>query len=119
MTQRRTNEGQSGGSTGQQSAGPARTIDVGVDYSRQLGADDSIRLAVNASRISSPVIFTTFPTFSRATYVRGAADYSRRIGNRLFGGVSVAARKVTRDGPDPRADFSGSLFIRYRLGDLQ
>lgn len=100
-------------------AGPARTIDVGVDYSRQLGPDDSIRLSVNATRFSSPVIFTTFPSFSRSFYVRGAADYSRRIGDRLFGGVNVSARKVTRNGPDPRADFSGSLFIRYRLGDLQ
>jgi len=100
-------------------AGPARTIDVGVDYSRQLGPDDSIRFSVNASRFSSPVIFTTTPVFSRAVYVRGAADYSRRIGNRFSGGVSLAARKVTRNGPDPRADFSGSLFIRYRLGDLQ
>ena len=100
-------------------AGPARTIDVGVDYSRQLGPDDSIRLSVNATRFSSPVIFTTFPSFSRSSYVRGAADYSRRIGDRLFGGVNVSARKVTRNGPDPRADFSGSLFIRYRLGDLQ
>lgn len=100
-------------------AGPARTIDVGVDYSRQLGPDDSVRLSVNASRFSSPVIFTTFPAFSRSIYVRGAADYSRRIGNRLFGGVSLAARKVSRNGPDPGADYSGSLFIRYRLGDLQ
>lgn len=100
-------------------AGPARTIDVGADYSRQLGPDDSIRLAVNASHYSSPVILTTFPTFSKSVYVRGAADYSRRFGDRLFGGVSLAARKVSQDGPDPRADFSGSLYIRYRLGDLQ
>ena len=100
-------------------AGPARTINVGLDYSRQLGRDDTIRLSADASRYSSPVIFTTGPGFSRSTYVRGAADYSRRIGNRLFGGVTLAARKISQNGPDPDADLSGSLFVRYRLGDLR
>ena len=50
---------------------------------------------------------------------RAAADYTRRLGDRWFAGVSVAARKSTEKGPDPKADISGSLFIRYRLGDLQ
>lgn len=100
-------------------AGPARTINVGVDYSRQLGEYDSIQLSANASRYSSPVIFTTGQAFSRSVYLRGAADYSRRIGNRLFAGVNVSARKVSRNGPDPDADFSGSLFVRYRIGDLR
>ena len=100
-------------------AGPARTINVGLDYSRQLGPDDSIQLSVNASRYSSPVIFTTGQAFSRSVYLRGAADYSRRIGNRLFAGVSVSGRRVSRNGPDPDADFSGSLFVRYRIGDLR
>lgn len=100
-------------------AGPARTISVGLDYSRQLGLDDTIRLSANASRYSSPVIFTTGQALSRSIYVRGAADYSRRIGNRLFGGVNLAARKISQNGPDPDADLSGSLFIRYRLGDIR
>jgi hypothetical protein len=32
--------------------------------------------------------------------------------------VNVAARKLTEAGPDPDADFSASLFIRYRFGDV-
>jgi hypothetical protein len=56
---------------------------------------------------------------TRATYVRAVADYSRHIGNRLFGGFELAARKLTQSGPDPDADVSASLFLRYRLGDLQ
>jgi hypothetical protein len=58
-------------------------------------------------------------TFSRSNYYRAAADYTRKIGNRWYGGVNVAARKLTEAGQDPDADFSGSLFIRYRFGDVQ
>lgn len=100
-------------------AGPARTINIAFDYSRQLGRDDSIRLSAAASRYSSPVIFTTGQAFSRSVYLRGAADYSRQVGKRLFAGVNLSARKITRNGPDPDADFSGSLFVRYRIGDLR
>jgi hypothetical protein len=58
-------------------------------------------------------------TFSAATYDRAAASYSRRIATRLFGGVNLAARKLTQNGPDPKTDLNASLFIRYRLGDVQ
>ena len=61
----------------------------------------------------------TGSTFSRSNYYRAAADYTRKIGGRLFAGVNVSARKVTEAGLDPDADFSGSLFIRYRFGDVQ
>ena len=27
--------------------------------------------------------------------------------------------KLTQNGPDPKADLSASLFIRYRFGDVQ
>src|SRR6185369_9152431 len=46
-------------------------------------------------------------------------DYSRQLDGRVFGGVNLAARKISEDGPDPKADVTGSLFIRYRLGDIQ
>jgi hypothetical protein len=101
------------------SAGPARVLSVGVDYSRQLSANDSIQFSLAANRYSNPVVILLGPALTRATYVRAAADYSRHIGNRLFGGVEVAARKLTQSGPDPDADVSASVFLRYRLGDLQ
>lgn len=100
-------------------AGPAKHAGVSVDYSRRLDADQTIRFSLGADRYSRPFSVVEGETFSRSTYVRAAADYSRKIGARLFGGVSLAARKVAERGPDPNADISASLFIRYRLGDLQ
>jgi hypothetical protein len=99
-------------------AGPARNMTVGVDYSRRLDANQTIRFSLDANRYSSPTSFIAAQTFTHASYVRGAADYTRRFGDRLFGGISIAARKLSETGPDPRADISGSVFIRYRLGDL-
>jgi hypothetical protein len=100
-------------------AGPAKTITAGVDYSRRLDADQTIRFSLNGSHYSTPTSVVVGQPFSNSTYLRGAADYTRRLSDRWFGGVDVAARKITRDGPDPKADISGSLFIRYRLGDLR
>jgi hypothetical protein len=58
-------------------------------------------------------------TFSSSSYYRAAAGYTRRISDRWFGGVNLAARKLAQSGPDPQADFNGSLFIRYRFGDVR
>ena len=58
-------------------------------------------------------------TFSSASYYRAAASYTRKFGLRLYGGVNLAARKLTQNGPDPKTDLNASLFIRYRLGDVQ
>jgi hypothetical protein len=101
------------------SAGPARVITAGVDYSRRLTADDTLQFSVSANRYSNPTIFVSGPTFNHATYVRAAADYSRHLGNRLYGGVDLAARKLAQTGRDPDADLSAALFIRYRLGDIR
>jgi hypothetical protein len=100
-------------------AGPARTETIGVDYSRQLDANQTIQIAFNASQFSAPISVITGRTFSRSTYVRAAADYTRRLSDRWFGGVSLSARKVSERGPDPRVDVDGALFIRYRLGDIR
>ena len=101
------------------SAGPARVISVGVDYSRRLTADDTIQFSLSGNRYTNPVILVSSESFTRATYARAAVDYSRKIGQRLFGGVDLAARKISETGPDPRADLSASVFIRYRFGDVQ
>lgn len=101
------------------SAGPARVVSVGVDYSRRLTADDTLQFSLNGDRYSNPVILVTGQSFTRATYARAVVNYSRRIGDRLFGGVNLSARKVAQSGPDPDADVSASVFIRYRFGDVQ
>lgn len=100
-------------------AGPARTVSAGVDYSRRLDADQSIQFSLTGSRYSAPTSLVSSQTFSHSTYVRGAAEYTRRFGGRLFGGANVAARRISQEGPDPKSDVSGSLFIRYRLGDVR
>jgi hypothetical protein len=101
------------------SAGPARVASLGVDYSRKVSADDTIQFSLAAERYSNPIIIVSGQSFTHAAYIRAAADYSRHIGHRLYGGAELAVRKLTETGPDPDADISGSLFIRYRFGDVQ
>lgn len=101
------------------SIGASRSISAGLSYSRRLDANQTLRFTVDANRYSTPTLLVTGPSFSHATYVRAAADYSRRFGGRWYGGATLAARKFTQTGPDPKADVSGSLFIRYRLGDIR
>jgi hypothetical protein len=100
-------------------AGPARSLSAGLDYSQRLDANQSIQLSAGVTRYSTPTSIIVGQSFSSATYYRAAAAYSRRIGGRLFGGVNLAARKLTQNGPDPKTDLNASLFIRYRLGDAQ
>ena len=100
-------------------AGPARSISGGVDYTKRLDADQTISFSLSATHYSTPVSVVTGRTFSSATYYRAAGSYTRRFATRLFGGVNLAARKLTQNGPDPKTDLSASLFIRYRFGDVQ
>lgn len=99
--------------------GPSRSIGLSANYSKQLGADDTFQLSANVNRYSNPTSFVSGQSFVRSTYLRGAASYSRRIGNRLFAGADLAARKILLTGPDPKADLTGTLFVRYRLGDIR
>lgn len=100
-------------------AGAAKTISAGVDYSRQLDADSTIQLSLDGSHFWQPVSAIAGQVFPATTYYRAAAAYTRHFGHRLFGGVNLAARKLSERGPDPKADFNASLFIRYRFGDIQ
>jgi hypothetical protein len=100
-------------------AGPSKVISFEADYSRRLDADSSLSFSASLDHYSSPVSFLTGRNFSSTTYYHAAAEYSRSIGHRLFGGVNLAARKDAVNGPDPKTDFNASLFIRYRFGDVQ
>ena len=100
-------------------AGPAKSQTFGVDYSHRLDEDSTLQFSLSASHYSSPISIVSGRTFSQATYYRGAAAYTRRISDRWFGGVNLAARKLTQAGTDPKADLNGSVFVRYRFGDLQ
>ena len=100
-------------------AGPARSINLGVDYSRRLDVDSTIQFSLSGNHYSSPISVVTGRTFSNANYYRAAAAYTRQIGHRWFGGLNLAARKLTESGPDPKTDASASVFIRYRFGDVR
>jgi hypothetical protein len=100
-------------------AGPARSLSAGIDYSQRLDADQSIQFSLGATHYSTPISVVTGRSFSSASYYRAAMAYSRTFAPRLFGGVNLAARKLTQNGPDPKTDLNASLFIRYRFGDTQ
>ena len=99
-------------------AGPSRSIGGGVEYARQLDANQSIAFSLGYTHYSTPVSVFTATSFSSSNYASVAGSYSRRIGNRLFGGINLSGQKVTHNGPDPKADLTASLFIRYRFGDV-
>jgi hypothetical protein len=48
-----------------------------------------------------------------------SAAYDRLINDRISGGVQAAWRKLSNAGPDPRSDLGGSVYLRYRLGDIR
>jgi hypothetical protein len=100
-------------------AGPARSIGGSVDYTKRLDADQTISFSLGFTHYSTPTSVLTSRIFSASSYYRAAASYSRNLTTRLSGGVNLAARDVTQNGPDPKADFSASLFLRYRFGDTQ
>lgn len=93
-----------------------QTTSAGVDWSRRLGQRDNLQLSANVVR-SSGLELLGVPL--RPTYYTAAGSYSRQFSPRLSGGVFVNARKLTQAGPDPKADFSGSLFVTYRFGDIR
>jgi hypothetical protein len=94
----------------------AITTNFSLSYSRQLGLRDTIRAQVTASNSSR--VRTIDDERFRTTYVTGLTSYDRKVGNRLYAGVSLGLRKVFQTGPDPRTDYNGNLYLRYRLGDL-
>ena len=100
-------------------AGPSKVISAGVTYSRRLDAKSSLSFTTSIDHYSSPVSFVAGRSFSSTTYYHAAAEYSRSVGHRLFGGVTVSARKYAVSGPDPKMDFNASLFVRYRFGNVQ
>jgi hypothetical protein len=94
----------------------AITTNFNLNYNRQLGRGESIRALVTAAT-SSRISVIDDGRF-RTSYLTGLVSYDRKVGNRMYAGVSAGARKLFQTGPDPRVDLNGSLYLRYRLGDL-
>lgn len=87
-----------------------------VDYSRQIDANQSVQASFTGSRSSEK---SSIGDDFRTTYLTFLVGYDRKVRQRIAVGVNVGARKVLQNGRDPKADFNGSAYVRYRLGDIQ
>ena len=90
------------------------TTSAGVDWYKKLDEKQTIQLSANVSHYVDEVL-----NLNRETnYFSLAASYSRVISDRLSGGVDLGARSLRRSGIDPDTDITGTVFVRYRIGDL-
>ena len=89
------------------------TSSIGVEYFNRLDAVQTIQAGASFVRYAGSAFEDD------GTYMQASGTYTRQLNDRMFAGANLAARKFSdKGGPDPRPDFSGSLFVRYRLGDL-
>jgi hypothetical protein len=91
------------------------TTSAGVDWFRKLDEAQTIQLSASIVRYSAE---DELDDDYETNHFRFAGSYSRKMSARLSAGADVGLRALRQEGPDPDTDVSGSLFIRYRLGDL-
>ena len=91
------------------------TNSIGINWFKLIGANQTIQLATSYIHYKSnfQILGDT-----KSDYFDFTGSYSRNFNPRLSGGVDVSYRKLVQTGPDPDMDLSGSLFVRYRLGDI-
>jgi hypothetical protein len=87
-----------------------------VSYFRRISRNDTFQLSASGTNYSTPNAIDSDKIHS--TMISAVAGYDRKIGARLAAGVSVGARKLYRDGADPKSDLNGNIYLRYRIGDL-
>lgn len=88
---------------------------VGLEWFRKLDENQTLQVSASVIRYVSD---QDIGDDSKTHHFRLAGSYSRRVNDRLSAGADVGVRALRRDGPDPNTDVSGSLFVRYRLGDI-
>ena len=92
------------------------TTSLGVDWYKKLDESQTIQLSASIVRYIRDSIVDDN---EHSHHFRAAASYSRRLNPRLSAGVDLGYRSLAlEDSPDPDADITGSVFLRYRLGDL-
>lgn len=92
------------------------TTSGSLSYFRRIGPQDTIQVSLSGSNYTTPNSVDGQKIHS--TLVSAVAGYDRKIGHRLAAGVSLAARRLFQDGPDPNSDLNGTIYVRYRIGDL-
>jgi hypothetical protein len=96
--------------------GAAVNTTAAVDYFRKLGPNDTLQASLSFVRSETPAAINGDKF--RSNYLSAVVGYDRHIGNRLYAGVQGGVRRLFQTGPDPKADFNASVYLRYRLGDL-
>lgn len=88
---------------------------LGVDWFKRLDRVQTIQLSASAVRYSTdgPILGN-----DKSTFYRAAATYDRKLNDRLSYGADLSFRSLAVTGPDPDKDLTGSVFVRYRLGDI-
>lgn len=90
------------------------TTSAGIDWYKKLDAVQTIQLSASFAHYEEEVL-----NLNRTTnHFRLAASYSRVINDRLSGGADLGVRSLHRTGIDPDTDITGTVFVRYRIGDL-
>jgi len=98
------------------SGATAVSTSASLDYYRRLSENETLQTSLSGVRYTTPSSFNNLRV--RTSYLSGVVGYDRKIGNRIYAGAQVGARKLFQVGPDPDVDFNGNLYLRYRLGDL-
>lgn len=90
------------------------TTSAGIDWFKKLDATQTLQLSASAVRYVADNAITNN---LKSTHFLFAANYSRKLRERLTVGANAAVRDLQQQGPDPKKDISGSVFLRYRIGD--
>ena len=94
----------------------AITTTASVDYYRRLSLKETIQASLPGRPLCQSFRFNG--NNLSTTYLSAVVGYDRKVGNRIYAGVSGGARKLFQSGPDPKLDFNANVYVRYRLGDL-
>lgn len=96
-------------------AAPVSTT-ASLEYYRKLGAKDSIQGSASVARTGG---YRIANQTGSSTFYAASAAYDRLINDRISAGVQASWRKLSFAGPDPKTDVGGSVYLRYRLGDIR
>jgi hypothetical protein len=95
-----------------------RATSASANWFKKLDARQTVQLSAGYTRLSGTAANPVDQEL-HSSQLRAAASYSRLLDDRLSLGAEAGARSFRRPGDDPSPDFSGSIFVRYRLGDVR
>lgn len=92
-----------------------QTTSASAHYTQRLDDKQTVQASVSFTHSSG---LRGVTDASDSTYYSVSGSYQRKMRDRLSLGGNASLRKLDRAGIDPKLDASVSIFIRYRLGDL-